>query len=324
MDLSFWKSKKVLITGADGFIGSHLTERLVGLGARVSILVEGDPADGATCYSLKNLPKEAANKIENIICCDIASMDTTPLVVKANPQIIFHMAASAYVPFSFEHPLEVFAVNVTGTLHMLEAARQLKDLERIVVTSSSEVYGTVEKEKISESHPLRPTSPYAASKAAADQYCFSYIITYGMPLAVIRPFNTFGPRHTYDVPPKFIRLALHDEPITIYGSGEQTRDFMYVSDTVDAFLEVGWHKEAVGRVVNFGTGKDTSINTLARLIKEISKSNSEIVHVERRVAEVDRLCCDYSLAKDLFGWRPKVDIEEGLRRNIEWAKQQGV
>lgn len=324
MDLSFWKSKRVLITGADGFIGSHLTERLIEVGARVSILVEGDPADGATCYSLKNISKEVAKKIENIICCDIASMDTTGLVINSDPQIIFHLAASAYVPFSFDHPLEVFAVNVTGTLHVLEAARRLKHLERLVSTSSSEVYGTAQANKINESHPLKPTSPYAASKAAADQYCFSYIITYDLPLAVIRPFNTFGPRHTYDVPPKFIRLALHNEPITIYGSGKQTRDFTYVSDTVDAFLVMGSHKKAEGRVVNFGTGEDVSINTLAQQIKQISKSNSEIVHVERRVAEVDRLCCDYSLAKDLFGWSPKVSLENGLRQNIEWARQHGV
>lgn len=323
MNQSFWKSKRVLITGADGFIGSHLTERLVELGAKVSILVEGAP-DGISCYSLKNITKGAKDKLKDIICCDIASMDTQELVVKADPHIIFHLAASAYVPFSFDHPLEVFAVNVTGTLHVLEAARRLKHLERVVSTSSSEVYGTALTDKISESHPMRPTSPYAASKAAAEQYCFSYIVTYGLPIAVIRPFNTYGPRHTYDVPPKFIRLALHNQPLTIYGSGEQSRDFMYVSDTVNAFLTMGSHEKAIGRIVNFGTGIDVSINILADLIKKISKSKSNITHIERRIAEVDRLCCDNSLAKSLFGWKPKVDIEEGLRLNIEWAKKHGV
>ena len=323
MDSSFWKSKKVLITGADGFIGSHLAERLVELEAEVSILVEGNP-DGISCYYLKNISEEVKGKLKDIICCDVASMDTQQLIVKADPQIIFHLAASAYVPFSFDHPLEVFAVNVTGTLHVLEAARRIKHLERVVVTSSSEAYGTAQSERISESHPLRPTSPYAASKAAAEQYCTSYITTYGLPIAVIRPFNTYGPRHTYDVPPKFIRLALHNQPLTIYGSGEQTRDFMYVSDTVRGFLVMGSHEKAVGKTVNFGTGKDVSINALANFIKQISKSKSEIVHVKRRIAEVDRLCCDNSLAKSLFGWEPEVDIERGLRLNIEWAKKHDI
>lgn len=324
MNSSFWKSKKVLITGADGFIGSHLTERLIDLGARVSILAKGNPVDGTSCYTLSYLPKEAVNKLEKISCCDISAVDTQELIVKMKPQIIFHLAASAYVPYSFNHPFEVFEVNTLGTLHVLEAARRLKNIERVVSTSSSEVYGTAQSNKISESHSLRPTSPYAASKAAADQYCFSYIITYGLPVAVIRPFNTYGPRHTYDVPPKFIRMALHNKDLTIYGNGEQTRDFMYVSDTVEAFLLMGAHEKAVGKVVNFGTGKDISINTLAGRIKEISKSKSKIVHIEKRTAEVDRLCCDYSLAKQLFGWSPKVGFEEGLRLNIEWARKNKV
>ncbi|MFA4991738.1 MAG: GDP-mannose 4,6-dehydratase [Candidatus Omnitrophota bacterium] len=324
MNSSFWKSKRVLITGADGFIGSHLTERLLDFGAKVSILVKGNPVDGSSCYTLSYLPKETAARIDNIVCCDISSADTQEIIVKSRPRIIFHLAASAYVPYSFAHPFEVFAVNTTGTLHVLEAARRIKGIERVVSTSSSEVFGTAQAKKISESHPLRPTSPYAASKAAAEQYCISYLITYGLPIAVIRPFNTYGPRHTYDVPPKFIRLALHNKPLTIYGSGKQTRDFMYVSDTVDAFLTMGSHKKAVGRIVNFGTGKDVSVNTLASLIKGISKSKSDIVHVEQRLAEVDRLCCDYSLAKSLFGWEPKVSLEEGLRLNIEWAKKNRV
>lgn len=321
MQSETWTGKRVLVTGADGFVGSHLAEELVRLGARVSILVRDTSVSGTTGYSFKNLSEAVRREFERIICCDIASADTVELIVGAEPQILFHLAAVAYVPFSFDHPMEVTAVNLNGTLHVLEAAKRLPQLERVVCTSSSEVYGSALTKQIDESHPLNPTSPYAASKAAADRYCFSYHATYGLPIAIIRPFNSYGPRHTYDVIPKFIRLALHDEPLTIYGGGEQSRDFMYVTDTVNAFLTMGAHEQAIGQVVNFGTGQDISINTIAGLIKDVAGSASEITHGEERAAEVDRLCCDYGLARRLFGWEPRVDIEQGLKANIEWARQ---
>ncbi|MDP2974500.1 MAG: GDP-mannose 4,6-dehydratase, partial [Candidatus Diapherotrites archaeon] len=222
----------------------------------------------------------------------------------------------------FDHPIEVLKANLLGTLNVLHAAMDLKEVQQIVCTSSSEVYGTAQKESIDELHPLTPTSPYAASKAAADRYCYAYWKTYGLPVAIIRPFNTYGPRHTYDVIPKFIDLALKNEPLTIYGSGEQSRDFTYVSDMVAAFLLMGGRKEAIGQAVNFGNGRDYSVNFIAEKIKELSGSKSKIVHVEKRLAEVQRLICDYGLAKKLFGWKPAVSIEEGLRLNIEWEKKK--
>ncbi len=318
----FWRGKRVIVTGADGFVGSHLTEKLVELGAKVLVLVRGTSANVGSNYFLKNLAQKTVKELDGIIYCDISSGDTIELIVKAEPQIIFHLAASAYVPFSFEHPLEVMSTNVIGTVNILEAARRLPDIERVVCTSSSEVYGTALTERISESHSLNPTSPYAASKVAADRYSYAYHFTYGLPISIIRPFNTFGPRHTYDVIPKFIWLALRNEPIVIYGSGAQTRDFIYVTDTVNAFLEMGSSARAVGEVVNFGTGRDISVIFVAKLIKRIAQSESEIVHVEKRIAEVDRLCCDNTLAKELFGWEPKIRIEQGLMENIEWAKSQ--
>jgi len=320
MDTAFWESKSVLVTGADGFVGSHLTERLIQLGADVSILVRGTSVTGTTSYSFRKLPGRVTERLGQVLCCDIASADSIALMAEVDPQIVFHLAAAAYVPFSFDHPFEVLGANVVGTAHVLEAARRARRLERIVVTSSSEVYGTALAERIDESHPLNPTSPYAASKAAADRYAFAYRATYGLPVAIIRPFNTYGPRHTYDVIPKFIGLALRNEPITIYGTGEQTRDFLYVSDTVEAFLVMGSAPSAIGRVVNFGTGRDVSINRLAQLVKRIAKSQSEIVHVDARAAEVDRLCCDWRLASTLFDWAPRVDMEAGLTANIEWSR----
>lgn len=317
----FWEGKRVLVTGASGFIGSHLTDALVAKGAEVSVFIKWDSSAGSRPQLMDNL-QQSMDKIKNVLKGDISSEDTIKTIKANNPEIIFHLAAEAYVNYSFDHPVEVLKANLLGTLNILHAAMDLKELKQIVCTSSSEVYGTALKEKIDETHPLNPTSPYAASKAAADRYCYAYWKTYGLPCAIIRPFNTYGPRHTYDVIPKFIDLALRNEPITIYGTGEQSRDFTFVSDMVEAFLLMGSRKEAIGKAVNFGNGKDYSINFIAEKIKELSGSKSKIVHVEKRLAEVHKLICDYGLAKKLFGWKPRVSIGEGLQRNIEWEKKQ--
>jgi len=317
----FWKGKKVLVTGAGGFIGSHLTDALVSKGAEVSVFIKWDSGSGSRPQLIDNL-QQSIGEIKNILKGDIASEDAIKTIKANQPEIIFHLAAEAYVNYSFDHPVEVLKANLLGTLNVLHAAMDLKEVRQIVCTSSSEVYGTAQKESIDELHPLNPTSPYAASKVAADRYCYAYWKTYGLPVAIIRPFNTYGPRHTYDVIPKFIDLALRNEPLTIYGSGEQSRDFTYVSDMVEAFMLMGSRKEAIGQAVNFGNGRDYSVNFIAEKIRELSKSKSKIVHVEKRLAEVQRLICDYGLAKKLFGWKPIVSIEEGLQRNIKWEKKQ--
>jgi nucleoside-diphosphate-sugar epimerase len=224
------------------------------------------------------------------------------------------------VPNSFEHPREVIESNFWGTINVLEAVRGLPKTRRVVCTSSSEIYGTAHYAPIDEDHPLNPSSPYAASKAAADRAAYAYFNTYHLPIAIIRPFNTYGPRHTYDVIPKFIRLALEGKPLTLHGNGLQTRDFTYVDDMVEAFLVMGRHEKAVGRAVNFGTGKDVSIKKTAESIKRISQSRSPIVHIAHRVSEVHRLVCDNRLAKRLFGWKPRVTLEAGLKANIAWAR----
>ena len=315
-----WKNKKVLVTGADGFMGSHLTERLLAEGAKVSVFVRGNSTVGTTQYVLKNI-KHLEHKLEDILTGNIASLDAQELVIKNKPEIIFHLAADAYVPNSFTHPREVTETNVTGTLNMLHALKEARCIKRIVCTSSSEIYGMTIGGAIDEEHPLYPSSPYAASKVAADRYCYAYWRTYHLPIAIIRPFNTYGPRHTYDVIPKFIKLALRGETITVHGRGRQSRDFTYIDDMIEGFLLMGSHKDAIGKAVNFGTGEAININYIARQIKKISGSNCKIVHTEDRAAQVKKLCCDYSLAKKLFGWRPKINIDEGLRRNIKWAKE---
>src|SRR3989338_6083525 len=233
----FYRKKRVLVTGADGFMGSHLVERLLAEGSRVSVYVRGNSSIGTTQYNLKNI-KPLEKKFEEIITGDIASADCRTLVKKNSPDIIFHLAADAYVPNSFTHPLEVMATNVTGTLNMLHAVMETKGTKRIVCTSSSEIYGMTIGGGIDEEHPLYPSSPYAASKVASDRYCYAYWNTYHLPVAIIRPFNTYGPRHTYDVIPKFIELALKSETLMIHGDGKQSRDFTYVYDMIDAFLVI--------------------------------------------------------------------------------------
>ena len=317
---NYWKKKKVLVTGGDGFMGSHLTEKLLELGAVVSVLVRGTSINGTFQYHLRNIA-HLKEDLHQIIAVNIASNDSVPLVTKLKPEIIFHLAADAYVPYSFDRPFEVMGTNLLGTLNMLEAAMKINSFERIVCTSSSEIYGTALKRAIDESHPLNPTSPYAASKVAADRFAFAYHQTYGLPVAIIRPFNTYGPRHTYDVIPKFIRMALKNEAITVHGDGKQSRDFTYVDDMIRAFLIMGKDKKAIGEAVNFGTGKDISINQIATQIIKRSNSQSKIKRVKKRVAEVKKLRCDPAKAYRLFGWRAQVSIEEGLQRNVEWARK---
>ena len=315
---NYYKGKRVLVTGADGFMGSHLTERLLEMGALVTIFVRGTSVNGTGRHQLKNL-SHVADKLDGIIAGNIASPETTDLIHKAAPQVIFHLAAEAYVPKCFTQPLDVFKVNLDGTLHVLEAARKIDNIERIVLTSSSEIYGSHDT-PISEAFPLNPTSPYGASKAAADRAGYSWYVTYGLPIAIIRPFNTYGPRHTYDVIPKFIRLALAGEPLTVHGTREQTRDFTY-DDTVQGFLLMGYHPKAAGEAINFGFGRGVSIKDIAYGIVKATESTSEIIFTEERLGEVHRLASDNQKARTLLGWEPKVELDEGLRKNVVWEKE---
>lgn len=314
----------MLVTGADGFLGSHLVERLLSRGACVAALVRPSSltsaAVGIAGHALRNLGG-VQRDLARVIAADVASSDAQAQIVAFEPERILHLAADAYVDRSFDHPGEVLRSNLDGTLRVLEAARRCLRLERVVVTSSSEIYGDAQTPAIAEDHPLMPTSPYAASKLAADRLAYAYHRTHGLPVAIIRPFNTFGPRHPYDVIPRFVARALRGEPLLVHGSGEQSRDFCYVDDMVRAFLAVGEHPAAIGQAVNFGTGVATTIVELARRVVALCRSSSPIEHDPPRRAEVARLCCDHGLATRLFGWRPTVSLDEGLARTIAWARE---
>ncbi|MEM6293850.1 MAG: GDP-mannose 4,6-dehydratase [Myxococcota bacterium] len=322
MATSDWTGRRVLVTGADGFMGSHLVERLLLDGAAVSVLVRPRSVTGTVGAAFRNLGSVAA-RLERVIATDVAGPDAEAAIVDLAPSVVFHLAADAYVERSFSHPREVLRTNMDGTVTVLEASRRCAAIERVVVTSSSEVYGPAQSEAMREDHPLQPTSPYAASKVAADRMAMAYHRTYGTPVAVIRPFNTYGPRHVYDVIPKFIGLALRGESLTVFGDGQQSRDFTYVDDMVDAFVRMGSDPAAVGRVVHFGTGRATTIAMLAERVVAACGVDVPIVRAPARAAEVSRLCCDAAQARELLGWAPTVSLDEGLARNVAWVRAQG-
>jgi len=305
-----------LLTGADGFIGSHLAQKLVEEGYSVKAFVYYNSFNS---YGwLDSIPKEQLSKME-IFSGDIRDPNGVKNAVKGCDYVM-HLAALIGIPFSYHSPDSYVDTNIKGTLNILNASRDL-GIKKVLVTSTSEVYGTALHVPIDEEHPLQGQSPYSATKIGADQIALSFYRSFNLPVTVVRPFNTYGPRHTYDVIPKFINLALNNKPLTIYGTGEQSRDFTYVSDTIDGFLIMGIHPKAIGEVVNFGAGKGTSVKEIAENIKAISGSQSEIIYIEERSAEVKQLTSDYSKANNLFGWSPKVEINEGLRLNIEWTKK---
>jgi len=314
-----WNGKKVLITGAGGFIGSHLTERLFELGADVRAFVRytSRSDDGF----IKYFSEELRNNID-IVYGDIKELET---VVKAmeGVDIIFNLAALVGIPYSYVHPQEVIETNTIGTMNILMAARD-KGIEKIVQTSTSEVYGTARYVPINEEHPKQPQSPYSASKIAADAIALSFYNSFELPVAVIRPFNTYGPRQSdRAVIPSIISQVLTKEKLTL-GNTTPTRDFTYVTDTAEGFIKVAESKETIGKEINIGSGKEISIEDLIKKI--ISSVGRDIVieHDKERVrpahSEVERLCADNTKALEILDWSPKVSLSEGLEKTINFIK----
>lgn len=308
--------RKILITGADGFIGSHLTEALVELGCdvRTFVLYNSFNSWGWLDYS----HKEIKNSLD-VFVGDIRD----PYGVKKAMQgcdLVLHLAALIAIPYSYHSPETYVDTNIKGTLNVLQAAREL-GINKVVHTSTSEVYGTAKFVPITEDHPLQGQSPYSATKIAADQLAMSFYYSFGLPVSVVRPFNTYGPRQSARavIPTVITQIAGGLRRIKL-GALHPTRDFNYVKDTVRGFISAAESDQSVGEVINIGSNFEISIGDTVRLISEIMNMNVEIETDEDRLrpkmSEVDRLWADNTRAKELLGWEPQYGGREGFRRGL--------
>ena len=312
---------KILVTGAGGFIGSHLTEELVKQGEEVRAFVRYNSRDDRGL--LEELPQDIQDQIE-VIPGDLKDPDGVKKAVKGCHKI-FHLGALIAIPYSYVHPFDFIQTNVVGTAHLLNACLEEGSLERIIHTSTSEVYGTAQYVPIDEKHPLQAQSPYAASKIGADKLAESYNLSFGLPVATIRPFNTFGPRQSLRaIIPTIISQGILAKKIRV-GNTKPRRDFLFVKDTVMGFIQVGKCEGAVGKVVNIGSGMDVSIEELVKKILDQMGKKVEIEVEEERIrpekSEVMQLLSDTHLAQKLFHWVPRYRLEEGLRETIEWYQK---
>ncbi len=311
------KGKKILITGGTGFIGSHLAEMLVKQGNSV------------TCFDRYNInnhwgwleDSELSQDI-NIILGDIRDFDSVHDAT-AGQDIIFHLAALIGIPYSYKSPLAYIRTNIEGTYNILESAK-LRQTEKIIITSTSETYGTAQTVPINESHPLVGQSPYSASKISADQLALSYYLSFDSPITIARPFNTYGPRQSSRaIIPTIFSQAILGDTLTL-GNLSPTRDLTYVDDTCRGFLEIANHPNLSGEVVNIGSNQEISIGALAELIKEIVGKELNIVESKDRLrpekSEVDRLVCDNSKICKLTTWKPEIGLKDGLRNVYKWMQ----
>jgi UDP-glucose 4-epimerase len=308
---------KLMITGGAGFIGSHLCDKYVHEGHTVLCL------DNFINGNLMNIRHLLSSRNFKLINGDIRDFDLIEKITR-DVDAIFHLAAQIHVDRSIIEPGLTYGINVLGTQNILEVAR-MSDVEKIIYASTSEVYGSAQYSPMDEKHQLGAPHPYGASKIAADRMCHAYIQTYGMNICIMRPFNIFGPRQKDSgyggAISLFSKRVLSNMPPIIYGDGQQTRDYTYVEDVVDAYDLILNYKKSLAEPINFGTGVDIKIIDLANLIIRLLKKEGTLkpVHIEERPGEVRRLIADISRAKAI-GWQPKYGIEEGLRKYIDWYK----
>lgn len=316
-----WKNKKVLVTGAGGFIGSHLIEHLVSLGADVRAFVHYNSRND--WGNIELISKKAKEKIE-VVSGDIQDPFSVEKAVN-DTNMVFHLAALIGIPYSYAAPESYVNVNIKGTLNVMHACLS-NDVEKIISTSTSETYGTAQYVPIDEKHPLQGQSPYSASKIGADKIAESFYLSFGLPVAIIRPFNTFGPRQSARaIIPTIISQALDKKTIEI-GSPEPVRDFNYVADTINGFIKMAESEKSVGEVINIGSGQGISIKDLIdKIVKLMGKEDIEIISEPERIrpdnSEVMRLVCDNSKARKLISWAPSCTLEKGLDETIKWIEK---
>lgn len=314
--------KKVLVTGAGGFIGSHLTEKLSSLGHEVRAFVH---------YNSRNswgwLDSSKYKDRLEVISGDVRDADIVRYAMR-DIDTVFHLAALIGIPYSYHSPEAYVDTNIKGTLNILQSARDF-GIKKTIITSTSEIYGTAQFVPITELHPINPQSPYAASKSAADLMGLSFNRSFDLPVVVIRPFNTFGPRQSARaVIPTIITQILAGNKKIKLGSLDPTRDLTYVDDTVNGFIKASESKSGIGEVINLGSNNEISIRDLAKLISKImgvSIAIDEDAARKRPVkSEVERLVADNSKAKKFLKWSPECDLEEGLKRTIGWFKKNNA
>ena len=315
-----WKNKKILVTGAGGFIGSHLVEKIVNLDAEVTAFVRYNSRSDFGFIEI--LPSEIKEKL-NIVQGDLSDSDAVRNAVKG-ADIVFHLGALIAIPYSYINPRETIETNILGTLNVLTAAKE-NEIEKFIHTSTSEVYGTARYVPIDENHPLQGQSPYSASKIGADKIAESFYNSFDLPVAIIRPFNTYGPRQSARaVIPTIITQALSKEKMFL-GSLHPTRDYTYVEDVVEGFIKVAESPKSVGEVINIGSNFEVSIGDIANRIIALIGKNSEVFSESSRIrppkSEVERLWCDNTKAKKLLNWEPKISFNEGLMKTIGWISQ---
>ena len=315
-----WSRKKVLVTGAGGFIGSHLIERLLDLGADVKGFVRYNSRNDWGLLEI--IPPQKLDSLQ-IVSGDLQDFDAVFSAVR-DVDVIFHLGSLISIPYSYIRPRDTIENNILSTLNILTAARDL-GVEKVVHTSSSEVYGTALYVPIDEKHPLQGQSPYSASKIGADKIAESFYCSFDLPVATIRPFNTYGPRQSARaIIPTIITQAIDQEKIKL-GSLFPTRDYTFVKDTVNGFISTAESKSSIGEVINIGSNFEISMGDLAQRISSLLNKDIEITQDSSRVrplkSEVKRLWCDNAKAKRLLGWEPQVSLDEGLKETIEWISE---
>ena len=308
-----WQGKRVLVTGAGGFIASHLAERMVKDGAAVRALVHYNALSSRGWLDESIL----ADQIE-VLAGDITDRDSVRRAME-NVDVVFHLAALIAIPYSYRAPESYVRTNINGTLNVLQTARDL-GTPRVVHTSTSEVYGTALYVPIDEKHPLQGQSPYSASKIGADMMAESFYRSFDLPVVTVRPFNTFGPRQSARaVIPTIISQCLQQGQVRL-GSLTPTRDLNFVTNTVDGFVLAAQAPAAIGQVINLGSGREISIGDLAALIARLTgiafDVESETARLRPEKSEVNRLLADHTRATELLGWTPRVTLDEGLVQTI--------
>ena len=312
-----YNEKRILVTGGAGFIGSEVVSQLIKKNAMVTVL------DNFSSGKKQYLPKKKNLKI---IKGDITDEKVISRAVK-DQEFVIHLAALPFIPDSFYYPADFFNVNTTGSVNLLWKSIQSKTVTRFVHISTSEVYGTAQHAPMDENHPTAPHSTYAVSKLAGDRVAFTLHKENGFPIVIIRPFNSYGPQYTqpYIIPEIMNQLLIGNKELML-GNIKATRDFTYVSDTADAIIRSLDSKKAIGEIINVGSGNEISIRDLAFKISKIAKKKIKIIYDESRERpfDVNRLICDNKKALRLLGWKPKINMDQGLKKLFQWATKNRI